>query len=401
MRSVSVRHISVDERHARLALRHRLVPGERSDDVAEVTDSLVALHSSDPASVYLSAIARMATPSLEAVSAALYDARSVVRHHGMRRTLWVMAPDAARAVYGACTAGLAVTEWTRMVKLVEDSGVAVDGAAWTAAARAETIRALRALGSATARRLGREIPDLQAAKLQLSPGKPYAGTQSAHTRVLQNLGFDGAIVRGGPSGSWIRGEYTWAVMDEWLPGGVIGMESRAAVAALVGRYLAAFGPVTTTDVRWWTGLTAGAVTTALADVGAVAVELDDGPAWVHPADVDPVAVEESWVALLPSLDPTTMGWKERGFTLGDLGGFEGPLFDRNGNAGPTVWMDGRVVGGWAQRPDGKVVVRTLVDIPRGRLAEITRAAARLGELLDGVAVNPRFQTLLQKELGHI
>ena len=38
---------------------------------------------------------------------------------------------------------------------------------------------------------------------------------------------------------------------------------------------------------------------------------------------------------------TFMGWKERDWFLGE---HAEPLFDRNGNAGPTVWRDGRVVG---------------------------------------------------------
>ena len=55
------RTIDVEERRARLTRRHRLLSEERTDDVAAVADSVVALHSSDPVTVYLSAMARMAT----------------------------------------------------------------------------------------------------------------------------------------------------------------------------------------------------------------------------------------------------------------------------------------------------------------------------------------------------
>ena len=99
----------------------------------------------------------------------------------------------------------------------------------------------------------------------------------------------------------------------------------------------------------------GAVTRALADVGAVEVALDGGAAgWVLPDDLEPEARAEPWAALLPVLDPTVMGWKERGFYLGP----HGPtLFDRNGNAGTTAWWDGRIVGCWVQDPDGVVARR--------------------------------------------
>ncbi len=82
-----MRRITVGERRARLARRHRLVPATRTDDVAAIADSVVALHSSDPVSVFLSALARMRHPSIAAVEAALYEARSVIRFHAMRRTL--------------------------------------------------------------------------------------------------------------------------------------------------------------------------------------------------------------------------------------------------------------------------------------------------------------------------
>ena len=69
------------QRRSRLAVRHRHVAAERTDDVVALTDGLVALHSTDPVSVYLSAAARMATPSFDPLDEALYEHRSLVRHH--------------------------------------------------------------------------------------------------------------------------------------------------------------------------------------------------------------------------------------------------------------------------------------------------------------------------------
>jgi hypothetical protein len=112
------------------------------------------------------------------------------------------------------------------------------------------------------------------------------------------------------------------------------------------------------------------------------------------ANVDP----GPWAALVPSLDPTTMGWKDRSWYLGDLGP---RLFDRNGNAGPAIWWSGRVVGGWAQRSTGEVVTRLLVDVGRDGTAAVEAEAARLQAWLDASAavVRPRFPTPLQRELA--
>jgi hypothetical protein len=98
---------------------------------------------------------------------------------------------------------------------------------------------------------------------------------------------------------------------------------------------------------------------------------------------------------LPSLDLTVMGWKERQWYLGD----HGPrLFDRNGNAGPTVWCDGRVVGGWAQRPTGEVVLEVFDDVGRDARDAIGREAAALGEWLGDTVIRSRFATPTEKAL---
>lgn len=391
------RVITAAERRARLAIRHRLADAGRVDDIATIAESVVALHSTDPATVYLSAIARMATPSLEAVTTALYDERNIIRHHGMRRTVWVCTPPVARAVHAACTVDLARNEWKALTVAAERAGIPQPDT-WIAAIRDEVLAALHRHGPMSARQLGTTVPELTR-KIPVGSGK-YIVEQAAHTRILQNLGFDATLVRTRPRSGWNSSEYTWAAMDDWLPGGLTGMDTATARTELVGRYVSQFGPVTTADVCWWTGLSATPVKAALAGCAAVAVSLADGTAaWVAADDVDPVVPADPWVALLPSLDPTAMGWKERSWYLGPHTTFPCALFDRNGNIGPTVWLDGRVVGAWAQRADGRVVTGLLEDLAATDRGRIDRAAAHLTELIADTKVTPRFPTPLQKELA--
>jgi hypothetical protein len=118
--------------------------------------------------------------------------------------------------------------------------------------------------------------------------------------------------------------------------------------------------------------------------------------WVLPGDEGRVRTPRPWVALLPSLDPTTMGWQQREWYLGDHGK---ALFDRSGNAGPTVWIDGRVVGGWAQRRSGEVVHQLLEDVGREAASAVDTAAAELEAWFGDVRVTPRFPTPVQRELS--
>ena len=91
-----------------------------------------------------------------------------------------------------------------------------------------------------------------------------------------------------------------------------------------------------------------------------------------------------------------MCWTDRGPFLDPA--IAAPLWDYSGNLAPTVWVDGRIVGGWACRRDGTVEVRVLD--PAGRAAEdaIRAEAVRLQEALGGEIVRPRFPTPLVKEI---
>jgi Winged helix DNA-binding domain len=112
-------------------------------------------------------------------------------------------------------------------------------------------------------------------------------------------------------------------------------------------------------------------------------------------DLEPEPPVDPQAVLLPALDPTVMGWAERDWYLGP---HRERLFDRNGNAGPTVWWDGRVVGGWAQRKDGEIRLRFLEDVGTEMAVAVEAEAERLSAWLGPVRVTPRFPTPLDKEL---
>jgi hypothetical protein len=148
-----------------------------------------------------------------------------------------------------------------------------------------------------------------------------------------------------------------------------------AQARLIGQWLRVFGPGTREDLRWWTGWTVAAVRAALAANHAVEVELDAGmTGWVLPDDLEDDPDPGPWATLLPALDATTMGWADRGWYLGP---HRERLFDSVGNGGPTIWVDGRIVGGWAQRPDGRIALQVLEDVGTEARRSVDDAAGRL------------------------
>ena len=130
-------------------------------------------------------------------------------------------------------------------------------------------------------------------------------------------------------------------------------------------------------------------------MGAEEVALEDGVGFVLPTDTEQLPDPGPWVALLPGLDPSVMGWKGRDWILGDLAG---RLFDRNGNAGPTAWVDGEIVGGWAQRPDGSIAVGVLRDTGTEAQAALNLEAERLAQWMGPVSLRSRFPSPYEKEL---
>jgi hypothetical protein len=388
-----MRRIGIEERRARLGLRHHLAGTARAG-VVEVAGDLVGLHATDPATVYLAARARTLDPGVAGVEQALYEDRALVRILGMRRTMFVEPVELMGVVQAACTDAIAVQQRRLLVDLVGRAGLADDPPGWIEEVEKVAVRALEARGGATAAELAKDDPRL-AQQIVLAEGKPYEGRQSVVSRILLLLAAEGRIVRGRPRGSWVSGQYRWSVVDAWLPDGVPPWSLREAQAELVRRWLRGFGPATIADLKWWTGLPMGQVRRAVAETGAVEVDLDGTPGLVLPDDLDPVPAPEPWVALLPALDPTTMGWAGRDFYLGP---HRPALFDRNGNAGPTIWLDGHVVGGWAQRATGEVVLRLLEDVGADATAAIEAEAARLTAWLTPLRVTPRFRTPLEREL---
>jgi hypothetical protein len=387
--------MSVDERRARLVRRHRLVAQSRATTPLEVVESLVALHSTDPATVFLSTWARSLDFRPERLEDALYEERELVRMLGMRRTLWVVPRELAAVVQAACTLTIAARERKRLEGLVAQSGVTDEPAAWLDRAFATALRAVEARGEAFTADVSADEPVL-ASKLRLGAGTRWEAQPSAASRVLPLLAAEGALVRGRPRTSWTHGQYRWVPTRAWLGRELGRLDPDAARAALLRRWLASFGPATETDIRWWAGWTAREARAALAAVSHAAVDLDGATGYVLADDVEPTVRPAPRAALLPTLDPTTMGWKERGWYLGEHASV---LFDSNGNAGPTVWWQGRVVGGWAQRKDGEIVVRLLEDVGREAERAVEAEAERLAAWLGDVRVTPSFLPPFQRELA--
>ena len=386
--------IGIEERRARLVRRHRLAPAERATDPLSVARSLVCLHATDAVTVFLSIQARSEGVTPADVERTLYEERSLVRMLAMRRTLWGVPRELVPVVFAAATRAVAATQRKRLEGFVRDSGVSTRPGAWITRAGKAALAAVETRGEAMTTEVVADVP-LLAKKLRFGSGR-WVVEQSAGARVLPQLAMEGQLIRGRPRGSWISPQFRWVTTEAWLGAPIEELDVAAAQAELLRRWLAAFGPATEVDMRWWTGWTLRATRAALAAVPHAEVDLDDTTGYVLADDLEPTPPPEPSASLLPTLDPTTMGWKERDWYLGP----HGPtLFDSNGNAGPTVWWDGRIVGGWSQRRDGEIALGLLEDVGRDARAAIDAEVERFQAWVGDIRFSPGFLPPFQRALG--
>jgi hypothetical protein len=391
-----MRRITLDERRARLGVRHALAPGHGASNVTDTARAVVALHGTDPASTVLAALARAPGSTPDDMAAALYDDRTLVRVIAFRRTVFAVPLDFGPACFTGAADTVARSERTTFRKLLIDTGVTDDPEPWLVRAEAAALEVVRAHDEVTSADLA-AADSILATRLHLAPGTKYETWQGVASRLLNLLSAQGHVVRARPKGGWTSTQFRWVAVERWAPSLAERVDPVEATSRIARAWLHAYGPASPDDLHWWTGWTKTRMREALVSVDTVDIDLDGKPGLMLADDVEPVPTPDPWVALLPALDPSAMAWKHRDFCLGP---HREPLYDVNGNAGPTVWADGRMVGAWAQRDDGEVVVRLLDDVGAETTGRIEKRAAELTTMLGDVRLKARARgwTPVEREL---
>ena len=375
--------------------RHHL--GGTAESPQQVTRALLALHASDPASVYLSVLSRSTGSALADVSAAMYGQRSLVRWMAMRRTLFLFDRADIPMVQAAVSTPLAATLRRRLISQLERNGteppIEGDTGQWLAGLEAQVERALRARGTATGAQLSADEPAL---RTFIPPRVPSDRPQNVTSALLILMSTQGRLVRGTPTGPWTSRHHRWEPVHRWWPDGLPQLGTQEAQRELARRWLTRFGPATAEDLQWWTGWNKATTQRALSGIAVEAVDLHGEAGIALSPDNDPPGVAGPPAAtLLPALDPTPMGWKHRGWLFAIP---EQHVFDNRGNIGPTVWWDGEIIGAWAITPAGEIRTAVLADRGAAARTAVEGAAARLQERLGGVIITPAIRAPLERSL---
>lgn len=329
--------------------KQHLAPGSKSGDVLGIVRDVMGLHASDFRTPFLSCFARSDSFSNEQLYRELYLNRTLSKIKAMRGTLFIFDRDFVPTVYTAIQGSVIKASAFYLEKYMSAFGV--DKSLYEKASR----EILNIVGkeSMDARsiktELRKRVPDERLWKkdTMVQGGKKYTGTDAAGY-IIYSLCDQCKLARVGIAGNAAKQEYIrW---DRWFP--EVKMRSDVAQSRrdFLEYYINSFGPVTTKDVRWWSGFSMAESTQIFDDIDTVYVDWEGKDEYfTTKKDYRKLKAHRPGkgddAVLLPVLDGYIMGYRERGRLVEDK--YEKLLYDRTGNARPAILYEGRVIGVWA------------------------------------------------------
>ncbi|MEV2212965.1 winged helix DNA-binding domain-containing protein [Streptomyces sp. NPDC050997] len=354
----------------RLGRQFLASPAETGTAVADVVGAMLAAHAQVLSAAEVSVGVRAAGTTRADVRAALWEERSLVKTHGPRGTvhllatrelpLWCAALTAVPVGAGPFTADARVTE-EQAGQIVAAIGDALDGVCLTVDELSEEVVA----------RTGPWAGDL------VMPA--FQDMWPRWRQVMHRAGQSGALCFGPNRGR--RVTYTRPPHFDPLP-------PDEAVHELVRRYLRAYGPSTPAYFTKWLAAPGGWVGRLFGEMreaGEIEEVLFEGaPAWVAAGDTGFPEAPVLGVRLLPYFDAYGIAAQPREVL------FPGAAYRRalaGGQAGnyPLLLVDGVVAGVWHQRRQGRrttVTVEPLERLTARQERELGEQVERVGEVLE-------------------
>lgn len=346
--------------------KQHLIDESKTDDIVQIVNDVGGLHATSPKTPYLSMFSRAKRFSRKKLDEALYEKRSLGKIRCVRKTVYILPKGIIPIAYSATKKmveltserhsrylGITQKEYTRMSKLI--------------------LRLLKGKG-----RTAKEIRKALMTNLNISA-------------ILNLMCDQGLLIRGKPKKGWKSNIHTYYPFNDYFPDiDLTEPKEASAVTQLVQYYLRSFGPVTESDISWWTGLDKVTIKNALnkiqQQIVMVKIEGFKDSFITLESDMalkEAIPPKDRVVNLLPALDSYVMGYKQRqrylSYEIYDR------VFDRSGNATSTILLDGRVVGVWDLEEGKEQFVKILFfeKVENRVLTEIYSKAEKIGKFITG------------------
>jgi hypothetical protein len=368
-----MRSMTFAEASARRLERNHLTDATRTDDPARIAADVLGVHAQVMSAAELSIGVRSETLTRTGVRTALWTDRTLVKTRGPRGTVHLLA-----------TADLPM--WTGALSAVPGARSPFPPEARMTAEQTEQVVA--AIGDAVvdAELTVDELTDAIVARVGAWAGDRVMEAfqdKWPRWRQAESIATNRGVMCFGPD----RGRRaTYTSPRRWLPG-FRPAPAKEALAALVRRYLDAYGPATPQHFARWLGAPADWAAELFARQDDLEeVDVDGARVWIA-RGAGEAAVGESVVRLLPYFDAYLIGCHPRAKL------FPGRAAERaltGGQAGnvPALLVDGLVAGVWHQRRSGRkvaVTVEPLIRLSARQREGLTAQAVRIGLILEGTA----------------
>ena len=328
-----------------LLRKQHLTKDSKIDDIIQITDDICGLHSTTLTTSYLSLFARSDSFKKLDLERELYVNRNLGRIRGMRRTLFIETKKLIPIIHVAT------------YKLIEKSF--------------EKYMEVRGISL-------KDYQDISKKILKILKGNEFSAAE-LRTKLNSKLDVPGIIqvmcndrllIRGKPIKDWKDRRNKYALFKDYFPNiNLSELTETQAIQKLVEKYVKAYGPVTETDISWWSGLTKTKIREVLNKIEEqlekIQISKLNGNYILYEEDVETLGNlennQEQTLTLLPELDPFPMGYKERErYTEKKNYNY---VFDKSGNITATILLNGVVIGVWDTENKKEPIVKLHVFQP--------------------------------------
>ncbi|REK84807.1 winged helix DNA-binding domain-containing protein [Streptomyces inhibens] len=363
------------EAGARRLERSGLAGEPAAQDPAGIAAAMCGAHAQVLSAAELSLMLRTDRGTRTAVRDALWTDHSLVKTYGPRGTVHLLPAADLPMWTGALSAVPAgAGPFAPDVRLTPEQTEQVLAAIEDALADAELT--IDELGEAVVAATGPWAGDL------VMPA--FQGMWPRWRQVMHRAGRRGVLCFG-PN----RGRKVTYTSPRRARPGFRPADGPTALAALVRRYLYAYGPATSQDFATWVGAppawAAGLFATLADDLQQV--DFAGSPAWILAGDTAPPAAEPSGVRLLPYFDAYGIACRPRDLLFPGRAA-KRALAGRQAGNFPVLLIDGTVAGVWHQRRSGRrihLTVEPLTPLTARQRRALDTQVLRVGEILEGTA----------------
>lgn len=381
----AARRLAWDEICARRIERHGLSAPLSQKAPAEIVATICGAHAQILTAAELSVAQRIAGLTRADLHDALWVEHSLIKSYGPRGTVHLLPAHELAMWCGALTA-LPATQnaFAPDVRLTPEQTEQVIEATGAVLAEAElTIDELtEAIVAATGAWAGdRVMPAFQ----EMWP----------RWRQVMHLAAQRGLLCFAPN----RGrKVTYTNPQRWLPG-FAPMEAEAALAALLNRYLAAYGPATSHHFAQWLAVPRRWASEQFEALGneLERVEVDGVSLWQVAGDEVKASAAAKGVRLLPYFDAYVVGCHPREQLFPGRAGERALAKGQAGNF-PVLLVDGIAAGVWHQRRSGRtlqITVECFTPLDIAQRSELDDQVERVAAFFDA---KPRL-TLGQVTVG--